>query len=530
MLWRECRFALAVPLALSLAACSSTAPEAPQTEEAASPRLHSERGGIGALPLATRAQALTTPTTVETRRSLVVTEQAIVSQFTLKEVMDRLAAQSGVAGMTGLRLFRQLWDTQNGRPGITGVGPHCDDTRDAANRPLFNSYPYACRPAEGSQAAADPFTDPNSSSAYRAVGLFNRFDLAPADGADCGEHRIVFAKNPGGGRNFMIFEAVLPNPQPALGLEGCLPVAEFWADLTTDNDLNSRITKLRNFYFNGLPGFMPVVHIQNYGAVTGRTTGQIRTNQFMGGNWNLREYKLQHTCSGGTCTALTALIATDKTNPFGGLFNPTNTHPLRADFQNIAFPGQVAALAVNDINLFNYAVEDRFNSGQSDAQAFENDYIAQFGSGGTFRQRIQDRLTAQGSTLTPEHIVRRAEALSCAGCHQFSNGANLGGGIVWPSSMGFTHISEFTESGPEGPRFSISGALTGVFLPHRKAVLEDYLNKPRACHDVCTPGAPLRTSCSPCAAAVCEGDPFCCSNQWDATCVDQAADICGTCG
>src|SRR4051812_5466471 len=168
----------------------------------------SDRRGIGALAIAVpRAVPLTA---VDLRRSLAVTDQVITSTFTLQAVLDQLAAQSGVAGMTGLQLFTQLWDTQN--PAASGVtsGPHCDD-----NGGTVNGFTYACRPVEGQQA----LTPATSITQYSLVGLFNRFDLASPSGADCGEHRMVFGKTTGGGRSFIIFEAVLPNPTPVLGLE-----------------------------------------------------------------------------------------------------------------------------------------------------------------------------------------------------------------------------------------------------------------------------------------------------------------------
>jgi hypothetical protein len=41
----------------------------------------------------------------------------------------------------------------------------------------------------------------------------------------------------------------------------------------------------------------------------------------------------------------------------------------------------------------------------------------------------------------------------------------------------FVHRSELApEAGPDGLRFRLSPALTAVFLPHRKAVLEAFLN------------------------------------------------------
>lgn len=88
--------------------------------------------------------------------------------------------------------------------------------------------------------------------------LFNRFDLASPSGADCGEYRIVYAKQSGlvsgTDRNFLIFEARLPNPTPSAGLTGCLPVADFWANLTIVGSVATRATLLRDFYFVGLGG------------------------------------------------------------------------------------------------------------------------------------------------------------------------------------------------------------------------------------------------------------------------------------
>src|SRR5882724_2872219 len=140
---------------------------------------HSDRGGIGTIQ-----QALA-PTVVDVRRSLAVTDQVITSTFSLSAVLDQLATQSGVAGMTGLQLFTELWDTQN--PAASGVtsGPHCDD-----NANTVNGFTYTCRPTEGAQALSPAASIAN----YSLVGLFNRFDLASPSGADCGEHRMVFAK------------------------------------------------------------------------------------------------------------------------------------------------------------------------------------------------------------------------------------------------------------------------------------------------------------------------------------------------
>jgi hypothetical protein len=404
------------------------------------------------------------PTAIDPRRSLAVTDQVITSTFNLQAVLDQLAAQSGVAGMTGLQLFTELWDTQN--TAATGVttGPHCDD-----NAGTVNGFTYACRPTEGAQAT----TAATSIASYQLIGLYNRFDLASPSGSDCGEHRMVFGR-PGGARAFIIFEAIMPNPTPALGLEGCRPIAQFWAGLTANSNAASRATALHNFYFNGLAGFEPVIHINHYGN-GGSGLGQVRVNAFLSAPWMLREFKLLKT----SATRVVFQPSSVKTNPFGELFALTFTNPNTASFQNTVFPSQVAALAVSDINLFNYVVADNFNAGQSISQNFgaTDDYSARFNTASTLAGNIQAQLTAIGSALTPANIVARAEALSCGGCHELSNSASIGGGLTWPSSAGFVQSTEFTEAGPDGTRFQISGALTGTFLPHRGQVLQSFLDR-----------------------------------------------------
>ena len=69
----------------------------------------------------------------------------------------------------------------------------------------------------------------------KPLAVFNRFDLAPADFAHCGEYRIVYGKeNPAFAPNrfLLIFEASVPNPDPDEGEAGCRPITEFWAGLS----------------------------------------------------------------------------------------------------------------------------------------------------------------------------------------------------------------------------------------------------------------------------------------------------------
>ena len=429
--------------------------------------------------------------TIDPRRSLAVTDQATLARFSLKRVLDQLVAQSNVSGLTSRRLFQQWWDTQNPKPGL-GLGPHCDDGSDASG-PTLNGFPYSCRPApsEGAQASCDPFA-PNSPCAYIPIGLFNRFDMMPENGEYCGEYRIVYAKASGvatsDDRNLLIFEAALPNPLPLLGIEGCRPALELWAGLSTENDPEVRAARLEGFYFSGMlvavPPFPPVIKIEHFGAGPGGR-GQIRTNQFVVPPapatriWSLREFKLQRSCGLLSCSALRVVPVTSKGNPYGPLLSQSGTHARTADFQAF-LPAQVNTLSGDTIPEIAIAIPDTYNSGQSEANGNpESNFAAQLGvEPSPLRLALQASLTAAGSSLTVDQVVARAQAQTCAGCHRISNSADLGAGLIWPPSLGFTHVTERETEVVDGQtRYRISDALTSTFLPHRQKLFEQYLDR-----------------------------------------------------
>jgi hypothetical protein len=212
------------------------------------------------------------------------------------------------------------------------------------------------------------------------------------------------------------------------------------------------------------------VQIEHYGP----HGGQIRTNQFLTFPWLLREFRLQHRCRTVPCATspastcrLTVLPVPVKSTPFGALFHDDTALPQGPAFQQ-HFVNRVDTLLLDDVNAFFLDDNPRFNAGESEnTPGLSNDYPFHFARGrGNFAQEIQHALQAQRHTLQPIHVVRRAMAMSCTGCHQLSNGSDLGNGIVWPSSAGFVHV---TEDG------TLSPALQDVFLPHRKMVLEHFL-------------------------------------------------------
>jgi hypothetical protein len=422
--------------------------------------------------------------TVDTRRSLVVTEQTILARFSFQRVMTQLAAQSGVPGATALQLFQQWWDTQNPGPG-SFAGAHCDDQVDPALGSVINGYPYLCRNgAEGTQAACDPFAA-SSACAYIPIGLFNRFDQAPENGAHCGEYRIVYAKQSGvastSDRNLLIFEAALPNPHPQQGLKGCQQIVDTWADLSSQANVTQRANALEDFYFDGQGAVGPVVSVTNFGD-NALGAGQIRTNQFSNTTtgWSLREFKLMRTCAGSSCTAVRFVPVTNKDNAYGPLFAPASTLPSAAAFRSF-FPSQVPSLAASSVAGIDISTPDVFNTAQSQASgttAAEMRYLDQLGSGPSpLRTAIQSSLNSAGSSLTPDDIAKRAQSQSCAGCHRLNNNLDIGGGLIWPASLGFTHVTEReTETVGGEVRFRISDALLNALLPARKLIIEDFLN------------------------------------------------------
>ncbi len=477
------RALLGVPLLAFLGACGSEGTETTQQDE------------LSKVPV-----CIAPDVDVDPRRSLMITDQDVLGDaagpFGLRRVLGQLASTSGATNGSATGLFRQLWDTQNPAPGL-GLGPNCTDDGGT-----INGWPSICRAAEGAQASTNPAEDAVRMDSYFPVALVNRFDLAPVDGSHCGEYRIVYSKGDcptcGFGRNFVIFESVLPNPSPGCGLAACRPVQELWAKMSGNASAARRQAGLSLFYFDGYRDFAPVIHADHF-ALAGQggygqgRTGQIRTNQFMQGPWMLKEFKLRSDCNATErdfCD-LDFVPVSVKDNPAAVLFDSANSAPIAQRFQQSFAPTHVATLAVPDVNGFSFnALANPFNDAQSPVD-FSNRYATHFGAGPSpLRTSIDQVLFELGSGLNADHIVARAEALSCKGCHQNSNNADLGEGVTFPSSLGFVHTSEFTEQGPDGPRFLISSALTDVFLPQREAIMEGFLRSHScvSCDPVVGPG------------------------------------------
>lgn len=404
-------------------------------------------------------------------RSIVVRDPEVLAHFPFARTMAQirgsmlLPGEAYASGESRLAIYQRWMRSFD-------TGP------EGCDRPGIdpNGYGLVCpRPAEALLATIDPFAD-GATVHFEPVALFNRFDLTPADGRTCGEHRIVYALNmeagaPFSGRGFIIFEAALPNPNPSRGVDGCLPVAQFWQSLTADPDVNSRAAKLEAFYYGGtaIPGFPPVVAALNYGLSDGNgpvlrgRPGQIRTNFFIDQReWHLREFKLRKNCPTPSSCRQVVAHQTVKVNPAEELFAGTHTN---SDAFQAEFITQVASLAASDLNAIAMTTGNDFNEFESVSQA--TNVVYQDVAEADVRTAIRAELTRIGSGLSVNNILDRATTQTCAGCHQVSVGQRLGGRLTWPGTLGFVHVDEGG---------NLSDALTRVFIPHRITVLEDFIN------------------------------------------------------
>jgi hypothetical protein len=417
-------------------------------------------------------------TSLDARRSMVITDLALLEGFTFQRFLDQIVARSGVQGLTSAQLYRQWFDTQNPKPGLADPSaPHCDDFITNGDY-SFNGFPRRCPTAEGIFAAT-----PYTAGEYFPIALTNRFDATPADGANCGQYRIIYAKRMAPGlRMHIILEPVLRNPNPAIGLAGCRPIAQFWADLTKIDSVAQRRTRLEQFYFDGIPGVAPVIDADHFGV----TGGGIRTTQIATLNAAPRMYQFHVTkeCSSGDCTLrMTPDVLANMA--FGDLFDSRDNSAQAAAFRD-AFVAQVPNLAVHNANEYFMDIPRDFLIAESDPldqdKAFE--YLKPFSqsrvSAPDFKNRIQAKLTSIGSALTPEDIVHRAETQNCVGCHFFTG--PVGEGVTFPHSLdGIQHVTEDgLEAGEGGQRYLISTGMRDTFIPHRMQILIDFLNTGKA--------------------------------------------------
>ena len=429
-----------------------------------------------ALPIllgAARRRGVTQPLSLDARRSFAITDHAVLDGFTFERVMLTLAERSGVPGLTGKKLFQQWLDTQNPKPGlVVPDAPHCDDFT-VEGKAAFNGCPRRCPTPEGKFATIDPF----GPRQFIPLAIINRFAMAASDASHCGQYRLIFARDTGRPAPqadvlHIIFEGVLPNPQPQMGLAACRPVAEFWANLSANGSIADRRAKLEEFFFNGLPGFAPVVHPDSYGSVSG---GGVRTFHYTpsaNGRPQFYQFRLEK-----------GVMQPDvlQNMPMARFFDARNDSAIARRFRE-SFVNQIQTLAIADRNRYFMDVPHEFLIAESDPTDGEPQFlfVPSFLSGLAtregleFNSKIEAELKRIGSPLKPLEMIYRAQSLNCFGCHS-TGVVNIQLGPP-PAFAFLQHVNEhFQEPGEAGRRYAISQTMREVFIPHRMEILRNFL-------------------------------------------------------
>jgi mono/diheme cytochrome c family protein len=401
------------------------------------------------------------------QRSFAISDKAILAGFTFDRVLSQLVARSGVSGMTAESLYRQRWDTQNPGPGRDASMPHCDDEL-TNGKPSHNGFPRRCPTMEGVLV----------NEAYRpedffAIAITNRFDLADAAGTTCGQYRIVFAhrNEPPLQPLHIIFEGALANPNPAAGLASCRPVAQFWADLSAIDSMDERRVRLERFFFDGIPGFAPVVDPAHYR----HAPAGIRTLQSRGDSQ--RFYQFRVVTERGRLFMKPDVL---ENLPFDRLFDASLAGE-RGERFRAEFLKHVSTLATRDVNLYHMAIPAEFLMVESDPDVGNDEpafiYSIPFtrglnsSAGLAFREAINAELRKSGSALPAAKVIMRAETQNCVGCHSIRG--DVGEGVTFPPGLGDNQ--QVSEVQVAAGRFAISRAMEDVFIPHRMQILRDFL-------------------------------------------------------
>lgn len=411
------------------------------------------------------------------RESLIETNPEVLSGITLRRVLERAATTASLAEPE--EAYLDIWATFQNED-IAWFGRQrnlwCDRESNEAGQNTRNGYPVQCFRPEGWHVIAGDFDK------WKPIALVNRFDMAPTNGHDCGEQRMIFANNERR-RSLLIVENLIPNPKPAQGLDACLPVAQFWAKLT-DKDIATRKSELDKAFLSGhttltQAGFETFVAQQHLT----HNTGQIRINTFDTNPWTLREVKLiakDKVNNGETVKVLGAEPVPVAANIFGEIFNDQNAnkHGASASCQE-AFLDSIPLLLDNNPNTMSAVYPKECLAAES-ADDTANRLPNQLVENGNMWQRIESKLDGLGSAaegLTPTHIMRRAHfSTNCIGCHRQAN-RDLGQGITLPNLPAFVHVSEldFEDCGDGKQCHKISNMLKQLFLPHRKQVMDTAL-------------------------------------------------------
>jgi len=366
--------------------------------------------------------------TVLPQRSLFERNEAALTGFGMATTLTRIAANGGVAG--GVAWHDAMFKAVSRASQFPGdPGPFCDSDNPGISR--INGFAVAC-PSNASPLFGHV-------DVWEPLSVANRFDLAPDGGETCGEARASFYVPPGAvntpARAFMIFEAVVPNPHPEQGLDGCRALQAFWAGLSVIADPAARGAKLAQAYYTGEPsltaaGWKPFLTFENFGPGKGR----VRTLAFGGSInlWDFREFRL---LAGGGAVVMP--VAQSLPVTMFSADSEFGEHPKAAGCRTELLDG-LATLIPANVNTLGIDLSPACFNGAS------NNFDARFEDGivrpefASFAGALEARARAifAGANLTAVQIAARAEfSGTCIGCHQRpdrTSSRDLGQGLLLP--------------------------------------------------------------------------------------------------
>ena len=424
--------------------------------------------------------------TVLPQRSLLERNPSGLSQLSLAATLDAIAGNSPTQG--GPVWYDNLVKTflPADGSGQEGCDSEMTDLGDGVPRTTLNGFFIPCVGAgsglEGKLAG------------WKPLAAVNRFDLAPEGGEHCGEQRLSFflRQDSFPARSFMIFEAVIPNPAPERGLEGCRPIVDFWAKLSDVSDPLARSRQLAQAFYAGestlqAAGFKPFMSLENLGVHGGR----VRTNIFAPplGTWHFNEFQLL--ADGGVQRRPVAQSLPEV------IFRPTSNHPKKAECEDqliesvdLLMGDHPNDLAV-DISASCFSSESTSRFPRAEVALLEPEL-------GPLGQRLLAAARAfdPTTTLTAEQLGRRLQlGGTCVGCHHVAPKSNetladFGQGMSVPTArrdfdrQSFTQVNELilepcSSDGPDSASecFALSPIVREVFMPQRKQVIESYLRE-----------------------------------------------------
>lgn len=370
-------------------------------------------------------------------RAFVITEPDVLAPFAL----DRVARALGASGAG--EWLDVVAPREERRQAVMPLNGFIAATEDGVWRPAGGEWAHV-----------------------RPIAIVNRFDLAPADFANCGEYRLIYTRRNGTRAKLHIaIETVLPNPRPREGKAGCADVAEFWWELAQIESPELRRDRLERFFFHG--GGLDRASFER--------AGRIRTSEISDGRPRFAQFEARRHCDAARpCRTQFARVPLDNM-PDAALFDATVPGERGAAFRR-AFLGQVGALAVNDVNRLTMSLDRAYSVRDVDGLVPAFNYRLPFRrslrapAGREFREQIAQELKKAGSDLAPEDIIDRAETQNCAGCH--GKPGPVGGGAEFPKAFEQgEHISD--ESLLETA--TLSPAMQEVFVPYRIDLLRTYL-------------------------------------------------------